>query len=579
MKPRDAHSALAHANPISDEEVARLQLCGEDPLLDAILEPGQPDEAGPLRSNPQATPPWRRRGPRLAIGAALALAAVAVALIASAGRDDSSRAFAVVPQPGGGVTIRIYSLEDAAGLEAALEEAGIRAQVTWLPAGKICREPHYKPSIVHLPGGGSFGGMGMGGPGVITIGIGATKTFRESFGKHRRGEISDRELANVNLDPKAFRPNQSVILSGTPVPYGGDPEGGSITKLGVAEGPVEPCKLVPALPSGYDAFGFSEGGGSGYSPRGDGALGQATIAAELHQAAAAAAASHAQVEAPPGPGQFLYAKTKEVHLEAWDPEGPPSGPKDHPRYFTDRQLASPTGMPALVPTTKQVWTSPDGSTRERETLGRPAFLAAADQSRWEAAGSPPPWSFDPSEHHVRRDAAGRLTKDFAARAFRGRREFAYLAKLSLLPTEPEALRLAVENRRGGETPVAPSPADSRRGGATVERLLEILSQSIASRALRAAAFDALAEIPGLGFQRDVTDAAGRHGDAIAWVRERGFGRRYIFDPRTGAILAWAEMVFGSPSTREDGVPPGTVFRETAYLESGIADSPPERPAR
>jgi hypothetical protein len=163
-------------------------------------------------------------------------------------------------------------------------------------------------------------------------------------------------------------------------------------------------------------------------------------------------------------------------------------------------------------------------------------------------------------------------KDFASQSFRGRHEFTYLSRLSRLPTEPEALRLAVENRRGGSSPLDPSPASSPRGGATVERLLEILSEPIASPALRAAAFNALAEIPGIGLERDVADGAGRHGDAISWVRESGFGRRFIFDPRTGEILAEAEMILGPTATDEYGAPAGTPYRETAYLRSGIVDS-------
>jgi len=106
----------------------------------------------------------------------------------------------------------------------------------------------------------------------------------------------------------------------------------------------------------------------------------------------------------------------------------------------------------------------------------------------------------------------------------------------------------------------------------VERLLEILSEPLAGPQLRAAAFGALAELPGIGFQRGVVDAAGRRGDAIAWVRERGFGHRWIFDPRTSKILAQAEMIFGPPSSTEDGVPPDTVFRETAYLQASIVHS-------
>ena len=83
--------------------------------------------------------------------------------------------------------------------------------------------------------------------------------------------------------------------------------------MGVAEGPVEPCEPVPAPPSGSGSFGLSAGGGPGYAPRGDEALSQAAIAADLRRAAAAAEASDTQVEAPPGPGQFLYTKTKVVH--------------------------------------------------------------------------------------------------------------------------------------------------------------------------------------------------------------------------------------------------------------------------
>jgi hypothetical protein len=547
-------------------------------LKAVVVERGEAAAAAEAATTEDATPSWRRRAPRLALGAGIVLAAIAVVLIVSAGGENPSKAFAVEPQAGGGVKIKIYSLEDASGLEQALEDAGVRAQVTWLPAGKVCREPHYKPTIVHLPGGGSFGGGTMTGPGGITIGIGSTKAWRESFGKRMRGEISEQEMrnsvANVNLDPKAFHPDQSIVLSGTPVPYNGDPEGGSITKMAVAEGPVEPCKLVPALPSGFGAFGSSEGGGPAYIPHGDKALPRAVIAADLHQAAESAETSDTSVEAPPASGQFLYTKTEVSQLEGWLPKGHGTGSKKHPRYFVSTN--DPSARYALVPTLKEVWTAPEGKTHVRETLNRVDFLSSANQRLWEDAGSPPPLEYDPDEHDVGRDSSGRPLKEYAARAFRSRHEFTYLSRLSQLPTEPEALRLAVENRDGGSAPLDPSPANSARGGATVERLLEILSEPITSPALRAAAFNALAEIPGIGFERDVADAAGRRGDAISWVRESGFGRRFIFDPHTGEILAEAEMIFGPKATSEYGAPAGTPYRETAYLQSGIVDSTHER---
>jgi len=533
----------------------------------------------------QGSPPvaaWRRRGPRLALGGAMALAAIAVALVVSAGGDNASKAFAVEPRDGGGVTIEIYSLEDAAGLEQALEEAGISSQVTWLPAGTVCREPHYTPSQVHLPGGGTIGGATMGGPGAggMTIGVGSTESWRKSFGKYRRGEVSQDEMRNpapnLNLDPEAFRPDQSVVLSGAPTPYAGDPEGGSVAKLGIAEGPVEPCEPVPAPPDGNGPLGLpSAGGGPDYTPSGDEALRQTAVVADLRQAAIAAQATESAIEAPPGPGQLLYTKTKVAQLQGWLPHGHGKGTKENPRYFVP--ISDPSARYALVPTLKEVWTAPNGTTRERETLGRVDFLSGADQRLWEEAGSPPPFAYDPAEHEVGRDSSGRLVKDFASKSFRGRREFSFLSRLLRLPTEPEALRLAIENRRGGNSSADASPATSLRGGATVETLLKILAEPITSPALRAAAFNALAEIPGIGVERRVTDIAGRKGDAISWVRERGFGSRYIFDPRTSEILAEAEMIIDSKAAGYPGVPDGTVFRETAHLQSGIVGSTRERP--
>ena len=545
-----------------------------------VAERGDVAARGEAAEATTHAPAWRRRGPRLALVGALALAGIVVALIVGAGGGDGSKAFAVEPRPGGGVTIKIFSLEDASGLEAALEEAGIRSQVSWLDAGMVCHEPHYKPSVVHPPGGGALRGMTISGPGGegITISVGSTDRSAERLEKYRRGEISHKEFqdslaaaANLNLDPEAFGPDQSVVISGAPVPYGGDPEGGSITKVGVAAGPVEPCKSVPAPPSGNGggAFGLGTEGGPGYTPQGDSSLGRGAVGADLHRAARAAEASGAQLEAP-RPGHFLYTKTRVTKLEGWLPKGHAKGPKKSPRYFVP--TSDPSARYALVPVTKQEWMSLDGKSHVRETLGRVDFLERADQRRWEGAGSPPPWDFDPAEHHVTRDGSGRPEKEFPGKTFRGRHEFTYMERVSRLPTEPEALRLRVENRGSAGSSVAPSPATSVRGGGTVEKLLEILSEPLAGPALRAAALDALAEIPDIGFQRDVIDGVGRRGDAIGWSREGGFGRRFIFDPGTSKVLSQGEVVFGAKAAGYPKIPDDTPFRETAYLGTAIVDS-------
>ncbi|MBS1894528.1 MAG: hypothetical protein JST59_24770 [Actinobacteria bacterium] len=518
-------------------------------------------------------PAWRRRGPRLAFVGALALAAVAVVLIVSAGGSKSSTAFAVEPRPGGGVTIKIYSLEDASGVEAALKEAGINSQVTWLDAGMVCKEPHYKRS--RLDGRG-FGGGTMSGPGAVTISVGPEP--RSRVGEYKRGEISDAEFqaslgerANFNLDPKAFRPDQTVIISGAPVPYDGDPEGGSITKYDIAEGTVEPCRPVPAPPGvGTNPFALTQEGGPGFKPQGDPSLPPGAAVAALRQAAAAAGSSGTELHAP-GPGKFLYEGEKVIQLEGWLPKGDAKGSKDHPRYFVP--INDPKARYALVPRTKQIWTPPSGKEHVVETLGKVKFLSAADQRAWEEAGSPPPWTFDPTEHHVARDSSGRLQKHYRV-SYRGRHEFTFLERLAELPTEPEALRLKIEHRPAAGAPVAASPATSARGGGTVESLLVILAEPLTPPAVRAAAFGALAEIPGLGFERGVTDGAGRRGDAIGWTRDEGFGNRYIFDPRTGELLSDAEFIYDAKAAGYPTVPDRTPFRETVHLKTAIVGMVP-----
>lgn len=447
--------------------------------------------------------------------------------------------------------IEVYSLEDASGLEDALEEAGIRAQVNWLPAGMTCREPHYTPSVVKLPGGGSIGSFEEGGPGMLRISIGSTQRSREGVGKSRRGEIPDDERASFNLDPAAFRPDQSVILFGSPVPFGGDPDGGFQARFQVAEGPVEPCHPLPAPASSIGSIKVPDGARSGVP-----------------------------AEPTPAPGQFLYTKTKEVQLQGWEPTGRGAGAKAHPRHFTPNLLGPDSNpLPARVVTIKEVWTAANGRTWVRETLSGVEFLSSEDQRRWEEAGSPPPFAYDPAAHDVRKDSSGWLVKEFASRNWRGRNVFANVEKLSELPIKSETLRLAIERRGVASTPVAASPVNSHRGSVTAERLLEILAEPILSVLLRRGTFYALTEMPGISLRGDVADVAGRRGDSITWVRHGGYARELIFDRRTSKVLAQTEVIFNAKTAGYRGVPNGTVFRETAYLQSGIVDSAHERPAR
>ena len=188
--------------------------------------------------------PARRRAPRLALGGAVAAAAVTAGLIISAGGDGTSAAFAVEPQEGGGVSIEVYSLSDPEGLEGVLEEAGIPADITYLPAGTIC-ERQYRSSTLKIPGskieptGSTLGAVTVGGPGgPMTISIGDEQQRNEMFEGVMEHRWPIDSIANLFLNPDWFGPDQTLVIVGSSHPeYRAD--------IGVAEGPVPPCNVVP----------------------------------------------------------------------------------------------------------------------------------------------------------------------------------------------------------------------------------------------------------------------------------------------------------------------------------------------
>jgi hypothetical protein len=233
---------------------------------------GSEAAAGPTTP---ATPAWRR-GPRLALGGGVAVAAVAAGLIVSAGGDNAPAAYAVETQPGGGVKIEIFDLGDPEGIEGALEDAGVNSQVTYLEPGMTCREPHYQPSMALMrtlqegqpqpqPWAG-FNYESLDGP--LTIAIGDYQQRKEMDEEiheaYRQGDRSGEGWPSFVVDPTGLRPDQTLIMSSAPAPEGyqqplpdgADQEGihyipsqqpiDTVGQVRVAEGEVEPCEPVPA---------------------------------------------------------------------------------------------------------------------------------------------------------------------------------------------------------------------------------------------------------------------------------------------------------------------------------------------
>lgn len=146
-----------------------------------------------------------------------------------------------------------------------------------------------------------------------------------------------------------------------------------------------------------------------------------------------------------------------------------------------------------------------------------------------------------------------------------------------------ALRLAVEGNQisvGGFNLMYPSAQrlDSER---TTAELFNILIEgNPMTPQLRAAAFNALAELPGIEVDTEATDSLGRQGYAIRSIdRRSGGGTEFIFDPDTAEMLARREFLGDrrqGPYLK--GLPAGLTIRETDFLETGVVDSTDETSA-
>lgn len=184
-------------------------------LLDELREVVRDGE--PAGSAPP--PRWRR--PLLVAAGVAVLAGSAVALPAVLGDQP---AYAVIQGANGAVDVRVDRLEDAAGLERALEAAGVRADVTYLPVETQCAEGRYVDAVAPDPS--------------------ADFSFQVSSGQVDRGY-------EVRLDPGAIGEDQTLVISAARLSDSVGPDGTRLTEgisgsVGIAEGPVAPCDPVPA---------------------------------------------------------------------------------------------------------------------------------------------------------------------------------------------------------------------------------------------------------------------------------------------------------------------------------------------
>jgi hypothetical protein len=295
-----------------------------------------------------------------------------------------------------------------------------------------------------------------------------------------------------------------------------------VVPAGIAAGAVALAVALPTiLPGG--------------SPGGPGSAEAARV---LRRIAVVAADQPAQ--AAPAVGQYVYTKTKAVQ--------------------TSRYVYLPGGQADfsfILPETREAWIGPDGSGRILSTYGEVSFPSPQDRAAWVAAGSP--------------DLVGGKTSDETF----GPGELHFL-DLSGLPTDPEKLQALIEGREivGGP------PGDWE----TFAIIGDLLRETHAPPALRAALYEVAANLSGVEYIGEVKDALSRPGLAVASTHD-GIRRAMIFDPETAQLLGETEVLVDpeeltvevGPDTHPRTIlygpgAPGTVLYSAVYLASGIVES-------
>jgi hypothetical protein len=207
----------------------------------------------------------------------------------------------------------------------------------------------------------------------------------------------------------------------------------------------------------------------------------------------------------------------------------------------------------LMPAVREAWIGIDGSGRLLTKNGTPRFLSEKDRAVWEAAGEP--------------DLGSNQTSDETFSAAAPDKGGLYYMDLSRLPTDTRALRAKIEGREIEGGP----PGDAE----TFTIIADMLRETYASPALRAALFEVAADLHGVELLGSVKDPVGRDGTAVVYTHA-GQRHELIFDPDTSVMLGERYVVTDRSKGGFD-VESGTVVGWAAYLSSGIVDSTSDRP--
>ena len=278
-------------------------------------------------------------------------------------------------------------------------------------------------------------------------------------------------------------------------------------------GDVVPGAVVPST-SNDGASGRPADSSSGITPTAPVATFAHLVDVALDQPATAA----------PAPGQYEYTRSQEAYADC---------------------NAGAVPYCYLLPEERQIWVGTDGSGRLLESFGTPVFETPAARAAWVQDGSPP---------------LGVPTSDTT---FGPGGLSLGPSDLASLPTNPTALAAELSARKIEGGP--PGPAED------FVQIGDMLRETDASPALRAALFEVAEGIPGVVVLGTVPDHSGRRGIGVGRVGDDGVEQEYVFDSTTSAFLG-EEMVATRPDASTGGAPAGTVLGRAVYESHGIVGS-------
>jgi hypothetical protein len=274
-------------------------------------------------------------------------------------------------------------------------------------------------------------------------------------------------------------------------------------------------------------------------------------AAALREAADAARAQ----EGIPA-GSYLYVRSENASLAfGYVLVGDPSDPED----------ATLDCCEAFLPHAREMWLGDapgDALLRERKT-GPPDFLSDEERARWIRLGRPELESKTPFSGIL----AGIRPRDW------------YDGPLDL-PSDADAIYEQFKEDAEGDTHFEGVSFETHVTWSMFHHFSDMLREARATPEQRAAAYEALARVPGVVLVGETTDRFGRRGVGVAIDiidnEPSGFLYRYVlvFDPGTADLLEERREVL--PGNRHRGLQPGTLEAYATY-EYAVVDRLGERP--